>query len=372
LASFFAAVPDPRAASKCRHKLLDILVIAVLGALCGAEYWTEVEFFAKAEREWLKGFLELPGGIPSHDTFGRIFALLDPKAFTEAFLTWVRSNRSEVEGDVIALDGKTSRRTFDRLAGKSPLHLVSAFSHGSGLVLGQRAVDGKSNEIKAIPELLKLIQIRGKVVTIDAMGCQKEIAREIRARKGDYVLALKGNQTRLHEDVKAFFVWAREQGFKDIPHAFSETTDKGHGRIEIRKVWCTEDISWLEGRQAWAGLKSVVAVESERITGDLSSKETRLFISSLPASDAQRMGEIVRAHWAIENRLHWVLDVMLNEDQSRVRKGNAPEVTAILRHIVLNLLRMDHQTKASIRSKRILASLKPAYRLKAILGFPEN
>lgn len=370
MASFFAAIPDPRDPAKCRHKLLDILIIAVLGALCGAEYWTEVEFFAQEEEAWLRGFLELPGGIPSHDTFGRVFSILNPKALTESFLTWVNASREDHPDDVISLDGKTSRRTFDRASGKSPLHLVSAFSHESGMVLGQRAVDGKSNEIKAIPELLKLIQIQGKVVTIDAMGCQKEIAREIKKRRGDYVLALKGNQGRMHEDLKEHFRWARENGFKDVPFDYSESTDKGHGRIEVRRVWCTGDIEWLEGKEAWKGLKGYVAVESERIVGDKTSKETRFFISSLASASAQRMGEIVRAHWSIENRLHWMLDVVLNEDQSRVRKGNAPEVTAILRHVLLNLLRMDKVTKGSIRSKRIRASLNRRYRLRALLGFP--
>ena len=370
MASFFAAIPDPRDRAKCRHKLLDILIIAVLAALCGAEYWTEVEFFATEEEEWLREFLELPGGIPSHDTFGRVFSILDPKALTESFIGWVNAAKEDHPGDVISLDGKTSRRSFDTATGKSSLHLVSAFSHESGMVLGQRAVDGKSNEIKAIPELLKLIQIRGKVVTIDAMGCQREIARVIKERKGDYVLALKGNQGRMHEDLREHFHWARKNDFKDVPFDYAETTDKGHGRIEVRRVWCTEDIVWLEGKDAWKGLKGYVAVESERIVGDKTSRETRFFVSSLVSTSAQRMGEIVRAHWSIENRLHWMLDVVLNEDQSRVRKGNAPEVTAILRHVLLNLLRMDKVTKGSIRSKRIRASLNRDYRVRALLGFP--
>jgi predicted transposase YbfD/YdcC len=299
-----------------------------------------------------------------------VFSILDPKALTVSFMAWVNAAKEDHPDDVISLDGKTSRRTFDRAAGKSPLHLVSAFSHESGMVLGQQAVDGKSNEIKAIPELLKILQIKGKVVTIDAMGCQKEITRVIKERRGDYVLALKGNQGRTHKDLKEHFHWARENGFKGVPHDYVETTDKGHGRIEVRRIWCTEDIDWLEGKDAWKGLKGYVAVESERIVDDKTSKETRFFLSSLASTSAQRMGEIVRAHWSIENRLHWMLDVVLNEDQSRVRKGNAPEVTAILRHILLNLLRMDKVTKGSLRSKRIRASLNRGYRVRALLGFP--
>jgi predicted transposase YbfD/YdcC len=371
LASHFAVLKDPRTANRCRHKFLDIVIMAVLGALCGMEHWTEVEFFAKHEAEWLGSFLELPGGVPSHDTFGRVFALMDPKAFTAVFLDWVNTVKAELPGDIIALDGKSSRRTFDRAAEKSPLHMVSAFSHGSGLVLGQRAVDGKSNEITAIPELLKLIPIKGKIITIDAMGCQKKIAKLIVEGKGDYLLALKGNHERLHAELRDYFNLGRETNFKDIPYSYSESTDKGHGRIEIRRIWCTEALGWLESKSDWTGLKTLVAIESTRILGDKTSVETRLFLSSLPSTNPYRIGEIARGHWAIENRLHWVLDAVMNEDQSRLRKGNAPEVMAIMRHIVLNLLRMDTATKGSIRCKRMLAGWNQAYRLQALFGFPK-
>jgi len=328
---------------------------------------------------------------------------MEPKAFTAVFLDWVSKVKTEIPDDIIALDGKSSRRTFDKAAAKSSLHLVSAFSHGSGLVLGQRAVDGKSNEIKAIPELLKLIAIKGKIITIDATigrrpigphgrspwrgrspeglqarakGCQKTIATQIVEGKGDYVLALKGNHERLHAELRDYFNLGRETNFKDIPYSYAETTDKGHGRIEIRRTWCTEALGWLESRSDWTGLRTLVAIESTRIIGDKTSVETRLFLSSLPSTNAHRMGEIVRAHWSIENRLHWVLDAVMNEDQSRVRKGNAPEVMAIMRHIVLNLLRMDATTKGSIRCKRMLASWNQPYRrkagpLQALFGFPK-
>jgi predicted transposase YbfD/YdcC len=249
--------------------------------------------------------------------------------------------------------------------------MVSAISHGSGLVLGQRAVDGKSNEITAIPELLKLIPIKGKIITIDAMGCQKKIAKLIVEGKGDYLLALKGNHERLHAELRDYFNLGRETNFKDIPYSYSESTDKGHGRIEIRRIWCTEALGWLESKSDWTGLKTLVAIESTRILGDKTSVETRLFLSSLPSTNPYRIGEIARGHWAIENRLHWVLDAVMNEDQSRLRKGNAPEVMAIMRHIVLNLLRMDTATKGSIRCKRMLAGWNQAYRLQALFGFPK-
>jgi len=370
LASHFARLADPRSAEKVRHKLLDLIILAVLGALAGADAWTEIESFAEDHEEWLRSFLQFSGGIPSHDTFGRVFSRIDPKAFTECFLSWVQAIRPLMPRDVVALDGKTLRRSFDSAAEKSALHMVSAFSHQSGLVLGQRAVDGKSNEITAIPELLKMLDLKGCIVTIDAMGCQKSIASEIVKRKADYVLALKGNQGLMASDVAEYFSWAREKQFRGIPHCYAETTEKDHGRIEIRRVWATEDLDWLNAKQKWAGLKSLILVESERIIGEKQSIEQRYYISSLPGKDAEALGAIVRGHWAIENRLHWVLDVSLREDQSRIRKGSAPEASAILRHIVLNLLRMDPNPKGSIKSRRMRAAGVPAYRLQAIMGFP--
>ena len=370
LASHFARLTDPRSPEKVRHKLLDLVILAVLAALAGADAWTEVESFAEDQEDWLRTFLELPGGIPSHDTLGRVFSRIDAKAFTECFLTWVQAIRPILPRDVVALDGKTLRRSFDTASEKSALHMVSAFSHGSGLVLGQRAVDSKSNEITAIPELLKMLDLKGCIVTIDAMGCQKTIASEIVKRKADYVLALKGNQGQMSEEVAEYFRWAREEKFHGLPHSYAETTEKDHGRIEIRRVWATEDLDWLPGKKEWKGLKSAVLVESERIVGEKRSLDQRIYISSLPGSDAEGLGTIVRGHWSIENRLHWVLDVSLREDQSRIRKGSAPEAAAILRHIVLNLLRMDPKPRGSIKSRRIRAAGVPTYRLQAIMGFP--
>lgn len=370
LASHFAHLADPRSPEKVRHKLLDLVILAVLAALAGADAWTEVESFAEDQEDWLRSFLELPGGIPSHDTLGRVFSRIDAKSFTECFLSWVQAIRPVLPRDVVALDGKTSRRSFDTATEKSALHMVSAFSHGSGLVLGQRAVDGKSNEITAIPELLKMLDLKGCIVTIDAMGCQKAIAQEIVKAKADYVLALKGNQGLMSEEMAEYFRWAREEKFRGLPHSYAETTEKDHGRIEIRRVWATEDLDWLPQKKNWKGLKSAVLVESERIVGEKRSLDQRIYISSLPGSDAEGLGAIVRGHWSIENRLHWVLDVSLREDQSRIRKGSAPEAAAILRHIVLNLLRMDPNPRGSIKSRRIRAAGVPAYRLQAIMGFP--
>ena len=370
LASHFSRLADPRSPEKVRHKLLDLVILAVLAALSGADAWTEVESFAEDQEDWLRTFLELPGGIPSHDTLGRVFSRIDAKAFTDCFLSWVQAIRPVLPRDIVALDGKTLRRSFDTASEKSALHMVSAFSHASGLVLGQRAVEDKSNEITAIPELLKMRDLKGCIVTIDAMGCQKAIAAEIVKRKADYVLALKGNQGLMNEDISEYFRWAREEKFRDIPHSYAETTEKSHGRIEIRRVWATEDLDWLSGKKDWRGLKSAVLVESERIIGEKRSLEQRIYISSLPGSDAEALGAIVRGHWSIENRLHWVLDVSLREDQSRIRKGSAPEAAAILRHIVLNLLRMDPRPRGSIKSRRIRAAGVPTYRLQAIMGFP--
>lgn len=367
--SHFSVLPDPRINRRRRHKLLDILVIALCAALCGIDDWAGVELFGQLKEDWFRTFLELPGGIPSHDTFGRVFSRLDPKAFEACFRSWIAALAEAATEGVVAIDGKSLRGSFDTASGKSPLHMVSAFSASSGLCLGQVATDEKSNEITAIPVLLKTLDLKGCIVTIDAMGCQKEIARQIVAdAKADFVLALKGNQGSTHQDVRDYFE-APNAPWKDTPHSVFEETDKGHGRIEIRKVIVTDDLGWLTQRKEWSGLTSIALVESTRIIGEKETTERRYYLSSLPA-DAARIGRAVRQHWGIENRLHWCLDVTYNEDASRIRKDHGPQNMTVLRRLAVNLLRQIElgPKKVSLRGRLIMANHNSAFMLKA-LGF---
>lgn len=363
----FSVLPDPRIDRRRRHKLLDILVISLCAALCGIDDWAGVELFATLKEDWFRTFLELPGGIPSHDTFGRVFSRLDPKAFEACFRSWVAALAEAATGGVVAIDGKSLRGSFDTASGKSPLHMVSAFSASSGLCLGQVATDAKSNEITAIPALLQTLALKGCIVTIDAMGCQKEIAKQIVVdAKADYVLALKGNQGRLHQDVRDYFE-APTEPWKDAPHSVFEETGKGHGRIEIRKVIATDDLGWLSQRKEWRGLTSIAMVESTRIIGEKETTERRYFISSLPA-DAAKIGRAVREHWGIENRLHWCLDVTYNDDASRIRKDHGPQNMTVLRRLAVNLLRQIElgPKKASLRGRLIMANHDSSFILRAL------
>jgi predicted transposase YbfD/YdcC len=345
--------------------LTDIIAIAICAAVCGADDFVEIEEFGRAREDWLKERLELPNGIPSHDTFGRVFSRLDPKEFSECFLSWTRAIKEHTAGGFVAIDGKASRGSFDAAAGKSAIHMVSAWAAESHMVLGQVKVDDKSNEITAIPELLRLLDISGCIVTIDAMGCQREIASQIIKQNGDYVLSLKGNQGMLHEDVKVFFEDSRSTGFRGVEHSFHESTDKDHGRIETRRCWVSANIAWLNERHEWPGLESIVAVESERHIGEKVTVETRYFISSLNES-APKMSEAVRSHWGIENQLHWVLDVVFREDHCRTRKDHAPQNLATLRHIALNLLKQDKSAKVGIKARRLKAALDIRYMEKIL------
>ena len=346
----FSALPDPRMDRSKRHRLLDILFIGVCTMICGGEGFTDMHLFAVAKEAWLRGFLELPGGIPSHDTFRRVFSLIDPEAFGGCFLAWTAALHEATGGEVIALDGKTIRHSFDAATGQAALHLISAWATENGLSLGQLKVDGKSNEITALPALLKLLDISGQIVTMDAMGCQRELAGQIVAQQGDYVLCLKGNQTSLHEEVQYFFREAQATGWHDVPHSYHETAEKDHGRIEIRRCWMVEDpaIAWLGRGDQWPGLASIAAIEAERRIGDTVSRETRYFISSL-RGNATQLARAARRHWRIENSLHWTLDMTLNEDASRIRTGHAPENLALLRRLALNLIRIAKPPKASVR-----------------------
>ncbi len=348
--AYFSILPDPRVDRTKKHRLIDILFIAVCTIICGGETFTDMEMFGEAKQEWLRTLLELPHGIPSHDTFGRVFSLLDPQAFGECFLRWSAALHEATKGEVIALDGKTLRHSFDNATGQSALHLVSAWASGNGITLGQLKVEGKSNEITALPALLKLLDVKGCVVTMDAMGCQKDLAKQIVQQQGDYVLCLKGNQSSLHEETKYFFEEARKMEFRDVPYHYRETVEKDHGRIEIRRCWMVEQtaIEWLARDDQWSGLASIAAVEAERRIGKKTTKETRYFISSL-TGNVEQLAEAARQHWGIENSLHWVLDVTLNEDQNRIRKDHAPENMALLRRLALNLIKKTKPPKASVR-----------------------
>lgn len=367
LAFHFSTLNDPRREHLREHSLIDILLISVCAMLCGAEGFVDFEQFGNAKLEFLRGFLALPNGVPSHDTFARVFAMLDPERFAECFQRWTESLRRAVGAEVVAIDGKSLRRSMDRGQGKSPIHMVSAWAQENRLVLGQVKVDEKSNEVTAIPELLRALKLAGCIVTIDAMGTQTKIASEIIAAKADYVLALKGNQSTLHEEVKTFLEDAQAEGFPDIAHEFRKTEEKAHGRVEARCYWICGEVEWLTHHGRWAGLRSIGMVESTRTVGGKVSVERRFYITSLEP-DVASFARAVRGHWAIENTLHWSLDVSLNEDQNRVRTGHAAQNLARLRHITLNLLQRETKLKRGIKGKQRNAAWDLSYLLALLNG----
>ncbi len=365
LTEAFQGIADPRVERHKRHLLQDILFIAVCSFICGADKWIEIVEFGLAKEKWFKQFLSLPNGIPSHDTFGRVFSLICPTEFQNCFLAWVKSISEITQGEIIAIDGKTLRRSHDRSTKTAAIHMVSAWACNNGLVMGQLKTEEKSNEITAIPKLLKLLEIKDCIVTIDAMGCQKEIAQTIQEQGADYVLALKGNQGILHNDVMSYLNNAINKGDLGSSFDFHETTDADHGRIEIRRYQISNDVTWLDQHENWFGLKSIGLAESERHIGDEVTIERRYFISSLE-NDAQQFGDAVRKHWGIENKLHWVLDVAFREDESRVRKDYEPENLAMLRHIALNLLKQETTLKRGIKTKRLKSGWDENYLLKVL------
>lgn len=362
---YFGDLPDPRIDRCKHHKLLDIVTIAICAVISNADGWTDIEAYGRAKEIFLRQFLERPSGIPSHDTFARVFAKLDPVAFQRCFVRWIDAIRDKLPGDVVAVDGKTSRRTHDATIDLSPLHIVSAWSSANRLVLGQVRVDTKSNEITAIPLLLDMLDLKGCLVTIDALGCQTAIADKIIAQEADYVLACKGNQERIHTDVEQLFCKLQSTEQPAGVFDYIKMASEGHGRREIREIWTTAHLEALRDRERWTKLQSVACVRSERTSAGETTVETRFYLSSA-ASDAERLANAIRSHWGIENQVHWVLDVVFADDVSRVRIDHSAHNLAIIRHIVLNMLRQETTLKSSLRQKRLRAGWDDTYLIKVL------
>jgi predicted transposase YbfD/YdcC len=367
LIEHFKDIEDPRLLRKQLHKLDDIFFITLCAVICGCDGWVAIEKFANIKRTWFEQYLSLENGIPSHDTLGRIFSLIDPEQFQTCFSSWIKEIVKNVTGDVIAIDGKCLRRSHDKSSNKSAIYMVSAWSHDNQLALGQVKVDEKSNEITALPSLLKNLDITGSIITTDALNTQKKSAELIVSKGADYLTALKGNQSTLHDDVILFF--------ENIPKSYESTLntyksiDSGHGRIEERTVTSCNRIDWLAEHHTHPHLASIVSVKSRRFLANEWSEETRYFISSVKHNDAQKFAHYVRAHWGVENNLHWRLDMAFDEDHCRIRQGYADQNMAILRHISLNLLTSDKDNKVGIKIKRQIAGWDNDYLLKLLQIF---
>ena len=368
--SFFGSVTDPRIARTRRHDLLDILFIALAGMLSGAEDFVTIAEYGRIKQDWFEKLLRLPNGIPSHDTFRRVFARLDPKELEGCLLAWAEALRSQAQltgEEVVALDGKTLRHSFDTATGTGAIHIVSAWASRARLCLGQVKVAEKSNEITAVPILLKMLDIRDCLVTADAMSCQKVTAGQITEQGGIFVLALKENQHNLYVSAQLFAEHAAKEKYAELSTRTVTTTEKDHGRIETRRyrlIGLPEGIAWADEKRDWPGLMSIGIAESTRQIGDKISTETRFFLTAIPTdppNSARRFARAVRYHWGIENSLHWSLDVSFNEDDCRVRKDNGPQNLAALRHVSLNLLKRDMTTKAGIKTRRLKAGWDNSY-----------
>lgn len=371
LTEHFSDVDDPRVDRTKDHRLIDIIIIAICGVVCGADTWVGIERFGNAKQEWLQEYLELPNGVPSHDTFGRVFAQLDPDQFQESFLNWVNAVYEVTDGQVIAIDGKTIRRSHDSQLGKDAIHMVNAWATENELMLAQTNVDADTNEITAIPELLDVLALAGCIVTIDAMGCQRNIAQRIIDQGGDYILTVKENQKRLYNAIDRVFTHLPDWGYTDMVADRHRTINKGHGRIETRDCWIVTDSKYLDYAQEratdWPALDALVKVRAERQVDGERSVETRYFIAST-ALDAEQMLASVRAHWGIESSAHWILDVAFREDHSRVRTGYAAQNLAVLRQMALNLLKAETTETVGIKNKRLKAAWDENYLVKVLTG----
>lgn len=360
----FSALEDPRIERSKTHLLIDLVAIAVIAGLCGIDSFEGMAVFAESRLDWLKQFLKLPGGAPSHDTFSRVFARIKPDKFQACFIDWMKAAATMTDGEVVAIDGKTLRRSFDRASSKAAIHMVSAWAVNNGVSLGQVKVDEKSNEITAIPKLLEVLCVKGCIVTIDAMGCQREICKKILEAEADYTISLKGNQGTLHDDVKAAF---DRLGVEDRRTVHYSAHGQGHGRTEERHVLVSSDIAEIREKHDWPGLKSIGLVQSIRTLGETTTMEFRYFINSYIPS-ARKFMDVTRSHWHVENKLHWVLDVSFHDDQSRVRKGHGAENLSTVRRIAINLLKQDKLTKRSIPNKQIMCAASKDYVFKLLLS----
>lgn len=368
----FAPLNDLRLNHNKRHNLADLLFVAVCAVLCGANHCVAIADFAKARLPWLRQFVPLEGGAPSHDTFSRVLGLIDPKEFELCFVRWTQAIHQATQGEVVPIDGKTVRRSFDKATGQAAIHMVSAWGSRNGITLGQVKVDDKSNEITAIPKLLAMLDIRGRIITVDALGTQKAIAEQVIAQGGDYVMAVKDNHPDLSADIIAFFERNRANRFQDaeadpVSHDYCQTRDADHGRIETRTCWCSDVLADIVQAGQWPGLRSIVLVESQRIHAGKTSLEQRYFLSSLPA-DAKKLLNAVRTHWTIENSLHWVLDVTFREDEARTRKGSGPQVKSALNRIAINLCKSNTTRKVAVSRKRNMASWDQEFLTELITG----
>ena len=374
--AFFSELEDPRVVGRSKHQLIDIVTLVICGVLGNAEGWREVEDYATLHEELFRRFLDLPEGIPSHDTFRRVMGIIKPASIQTCYTAWAQSLTEPVRREIIAIDGKTARRSGSAKTGKSPLHLVSAFACEAGIVLGQEACDEKSNEITAIPKLLDTLDLKGKIVTTDALGSQKTIAKQILDAGADYCFALKGNHKVLHAEAKAMFERARKRRWRGVKYDWYQTEESGHGRKEVRKYWTIREepiTEWWRQRlfkiEPWRGLKCIGVVESTRTVNGVTSKETRYYLTSL-GNDAEQLARAVRGHWSVENNLHWMLDVVFREDDDRNRTGHAQNNLSLVRKVCLNLCKLYQDGSETIKGRRKKAGWDVNYMLKVLGGLP--